>query len=103
MKTKDWIEFISTQLLMLAFIIGFFVILSMMITAGRWEAVNNMVMSLLTIVVMIASYKWGSSAGSAKKTDIISKLPSLPPDDSDVKSIKVETTETKIDSPNTDN
>jgi Ca2+/Na+ antiporter len=71
MKIKEWIEFVVTQLVMFAFIVGFFIIMAMMINSERWESVNNMIMALLTIVVMIASYKWGSSAGSAKKTEIL--------------------------------
>lgn len=71
MKTKEWIEFISTQLLQYVFVIGFFIVLWKLIESGHWTTVDNLIGSLVTIVVMIAAYKWGSSAGSAKKTQIL--------------------------------
>lgn len=106
MKTKDWIDLICTQILMFVFVIGYFIIMTMMINAQRWSTVDNMLGATLTIVVMIAAYKWGSSASAAKHSETLAdqqkilaeKINPATPENSEIKSTKVETTETTSDS-----
>ena len=69
MKSKEIFQYTLAALI----VIAFFVVLVLMIEKGTDAnpVLNVMVGTLGTITVMVASYFFGSSKGSADKNDII--------------------------------
>ena len=69
MKSKEIFQYALAALI----VIAFFVVLVLMIEKGTDAnpVLNVMVGTLGTITVMVASYFFGSSKGSADKNDII--------------------------------
>jgi len=69
MKSKEIFQYALAALI----VIAFFVVLALMIEKGTAAnpVLNVMVGTLGTITVMVASYFFGSSKGSADKNDII--------------------------------
>jgi len=69
MKSKEIFQYALAALI----VIAFFVVLALMIEKGTDAnpVLNVMVGTLGTITVMVASYFFGSSKGSADKNDII--------------------------------
>lgn len=77
MNAKDWIETIVTRILEFAFIGVFFVLLYMVVThqipAENKDIANYLLGTLTMAVAAIVNFRWGSSIGSAKKTEIMAK------------------------------
>jgi ABC-type dipeptide/oligopeptide/nickel transport system permease subunit len=75
-KVKEWIETIVTRLLEFVFVIVFFILLYLVVTQSipteNRDIANYLLGTLTMAVAAIVNYRWGSSAGSAKKTELMS-------------------------------
>ena len=72
-------EFDVKSVLALVAIIGFFEVLTALFTCplpkDNSQMANTVIVALIAIVTMIVGYYFGSSAGSAKKTDLLNGTP----------------------------
>jgi len=75
MTTKDWISIVTFRLLELTFVAAFFTLLificSKSIPTENERLADILFGGLLSVVLGIANYEWGSSRGSDKKTEIM--------------------------------